>query len=548
MAVRRSLVLLAVTLPLTVSCRSEAASTPSAEELGGDAAVAPPHWFTLEPSPPVPQRVTTETLFEHVVDRARSSALTGHLPQGGFLPKALASLSYEQYRVINFRPEASLWQDDARFAVQLLHPGFLYQEPVRIHVLKDGNVVTLPFDRSLYRYDSIAAGAAEAAGPQLGYAGFRVYYPVKGPDYREEIVVFLGASYFRLLGSDHVHGLSSRGLAVDVAQPSGEEFPAFREFWLVQPTPEARSLTFFALLEGPSVTGAYRFELEPGFQTALEVEARLFARRDVAKLGVAPLTSMFLYGPNGARRFDDFRPQVHDSDGLMMHTGGDEWIWRPLSNGLALRVTSLRDDGPRGFGLLQRDRDFGSYLDLEAQYHRRPSEWVALGDGDWGRGGVELVEIPTDSEFKDNIVAYWAPDQPFRAGEERVYRYRLVTLDRRLDSQTLAQVERTRIGWVALPGETDPPPRTQRRFVVDFVVEDALSPMGLGKPEAVLETTAGSVSNLVVQPLPDRRGWRATFELVPDGNRPSDMRLFLETEGERLTETWSYVWYPDDVG
>ena len=198
-------------------------------------------------------------------------------------------------------------------------------------------------------------------------------------------MVFLGASYFRLLGRGHVYGLSSRGLAVDIAVESDEEFPSFREFWLVRPEPDATTLTFYALLDGPSVTGAYRFDLEPGAPTALEVDARLYARHDVAKLGVAPLSSMFLYGSDRTPAFDDFRPQVHDSAGLLMQTAAGEWIWRPLSNGPGLQVTSLRDDTPRGFGLVQRDRDFDNYLDLEANYHRRPSEWVALGEGDLGQ-------------------------------------------------------------------------------------------------------------------------------------------------------------------
>ena len=548
MNLRRLIVSLSVTLPLAVSCdsvserdftltrRSQAANpTPVDQQQTGAASDT-----RFEPA-------TTTTLFEHVTERARRLAGTSYSPPDTVLPTALARLDYEQYRSIRFRPEAALWREQALFEVQLFHPGSLYQQPVRIHLVHDERVDAIPFDKKLFRYDGRAAPVADVVTPDLGYAGFRIHYPLNNATTKDEVVVFLGASYFRLLGRGHVYGISSRGLAVDIALDRGEEFPVFREFWLVQPEPEATTLTFYGLLDSPSVTGAYRFDLEPGAGTALTVDARLYARQDIAKLGVAPMSTMFLYGQNRMPAFDDFRPQVHDSDGLLMHTGSDEWIWRPLGNGPGLQVTSLRDRTPRGFGLLQRDREFDSYLDLEANYHRRPSEWVAVDEGDWGSGGVELLVIPTDSEFKDNIAAYWVPDEPFVAGDDRRYRYRLITFDSRLETQTLAQVDRTRLGWDALPGQSDPPPHSQRQFVVDFKGGEPPSQETTQPVEASLETSAGQVSGLTVQPLPDDQGWRAGFRLAPAGNRPADMRLYLEQDGRRLSETWSYVWYPERV-
>ena len=491
--------------------------------------------------------MTPATLFDHVTERARSLARNAYWAQDAALPTAVESMDYEQYRSIRFRPEAAVWHDETPFEVQLFHPGSLYRETVRIHLVHDQKIAALRFDKSRFSYDGAAASVADAVGPELGYAGFRIHYPLNSTAIKDEVVVFLGTSYFRLLGRGHVYGLSSRGLAVDIAVESGEEFPSFREFWLVRPAPDATKVTLYALLDSPSVTGAYHFDLEPGATTTLEVDARLFARRDIAKLGVAPLSTMFLYGPNRTPAFDDFRPQVHDSDGLLMHTGAGEWIWRPLSNGPGLQVTSLRDVNPRGFGLVQRDRDFASYLDLEANYHRRPSEWVALGEGDWGSGGVELLVIPTNSEFNDNIAAYWVPDRPFMAGEERRYQYRLMTFDGRFEAQTLGQVERARIGWDALPGQSDPPPSSQRRFIVDFAGGEMTSLEGTEPVEARLEASAGQTSDLVVQPLPDGQGWRVAFRLAPAGNQPADMRLYLMLDGRPLTETWSYVWYPDRV-
>ena len=490
-----------------------------------------------------------QALFTYVDARAQALASREYEPPPQILPAALATLTYEQYRAIQFRQEMSLWQDEHRFTVQVLHPGFLYTEPVEIHLVQDTDVERLPFMQARYRYVGPAAPVADQIAGDIGHAGFRVYYPRGGPDNREEVAVFLGASYFRLVGHQQVHGLSARGLAVDAGLDSGEEFPAFRTFWLIQPDPDATQLTFFALLDSPSVTGAYRFDLDPARHTTLTVNAHLYARHDVTKLGVAPMSSMFLYGPNRLPAFDDFRPQVHDSDGVLMHTARDEWIWRPLNNGPGLRITSLRDDTPQGFGLVQRERQFASYLDLEARYHQRPSYWVEVGEGAWGRGGLELLAIPTNSEFNDNIATYWVPDAPFNAGDMRQYQYRLRTFDSRLATQTLAHVVRTRIGWDALPNQYDPPPRSQRRFIVDFAGEviPGLASIPTSAVHAVLDSSTGQTTDPIVRRLPDGQSWRVSFVLSPAGDQPADMRLYLAEADHRVSETWNYVWYPDHL-
>ena len=502
--------------------------------------------------PPAGPPLGAETLHDDLTARARRLAAAPYQPPGDDLPPALAGLEYDQYRSMRFRPEAALWKGAARFELQLFHPGFIHREPVRLHLVEDGRITALPFDPARFRYDGSAAPAAAAAAPATGHAGFRVHYPLNDAAIKDETAVFLGASYFRLLGRGHVHGLSSRGLAIDTALESGEEFPLFREFWLVRPDPDTAAMTFHALLDSRSVAGAYRFVLEPGAPTTLDVDARLFARADVAKLGVAPLSSMFLYGRNRLPVFDDFRPQVHDSDGLLLHAADGEWIWRPLGNGPDVQVAAFPGGAPRGFGLVQRDRRFESYLDVEARYDRRPSEWVEPLGGNWGGGRVELLEFAVGSEFADNVAAYWVPDEPFTAGAARRYRYRLSTFDARLPAQTLAQVERTSIGQDALPGQQAPPPRSQRRFVVDFgPLPPALAePAGAGAMppvEAVLDATSGQVSDLVVQSLPEARGWRAAFRLEPAGREPAGLRLYLHRDGRRVSETWNYVWHPDHV-
>lgn len=485
-----------------------------------------------------------EDLFAGLIVQAEALSDADYQAPADVLAPALRNMSYDQYRNIRFRAGRALWPEDDGFRVQLFHAGFLFPHPVRIHLADaDGPPRELTFDPTRFHYEHSAAELQEHAATGGGHAGFRLHYPVNRPEVHDEVAVFLGASYFRLVGPGQVYGLSARGLAIDTAEPGGEEFPAFREFWLL-PSADADAVTILALLDSVSVTGAYRFDLAVHDDTELTVDAHLFARNDVTKPGIAPLTSMFLHGQSGGATAEDFRPQVHDSDGLLMQTSAGEWIWRPLANRQELRVTGLQDGGrPGGFGLLQRQRAFDRYLDLEAQYHRRPGYWVTPLAGDWADGGrVELVEIPTVTETEDNIVAYWVADRAFRAGERRHYRYRLSTLDRVPAAHDRAQVVRARSGWGAIPGESDPPPRAMRRFIVDFQPLDVPA----DQVEAALELGRGTVEDVQVLPLPDDSGLRATFLLTPDGRAPADMRLRLLRGGEVLSETWSYVWYPDE--
>lgn len=490
---------------------------------------------------------TAESLFEHVTALAAERSKRAFEPPVSGLPEALRDISYDQYRAIRFRPEQALWRGEGHFEVQFFHPGFLFPDPVRLNRLEAGKVSPIAFEQDLFRYDAEAATLEGKGEGGPGFAGFRLHYPLNSDEYKDEVMVFLGASYFRLVGPGQVYGLSTRGLAIDTASLGGEEFPAFREFWLVRPGPESDRVTILALLDSPSVSGAYRFDLTAGDEVLVDVEKHLFARADVGKLGVAPLTSMYHFGETSVRAYDDFRPRVHDSEGLQVLTGTGEWIWRPLVNPRAVRVASLRDRDPRGFGLVQRDRGFAQYLDMEAEYHRRPSHWVTPAGGDWGAGGVELVEIPAADETTDNIVAYWVGDEPFSAGERRHYRYRLTVFDDMPPGDPPARVVRTRSGWGAVPGAADPPSRSLRRYIVDFA-GGALERLGPDAAVGVqLDTSSGGLDDVHVRRLPDDEGWRATFLLDPEGRRAADLRLLLTLDDVPVTETWNHVWYPDEL-
>lgn len=490
-------------------------------------------------------RSEVDALFDTVTERAEALAGRSHVPGAESLPEALRGLDYDTYRQIRFRPEAALWGDEGLFSVQLFHTGYLFESPVHLHTVEDGEVTSLQFDPARFRYDDAAADLSEQDLSDAGHAGFRLHFPLNRAGYHDEFAVFLGASYFRLVGRDQGYGLSTRGLAIDTALPSGEEFPDFREFWLVRPAPEANRMTVLALLDSPSLAGAYRFDIVPERDIQVEVTARLFARRDVERLGVAPLTSMFAHGDTTLRAVDDHRPVVHDSEGLMVHTGSGEWIWRPLTNPRSLRVSSFMDRDPRGFGLAQRERDFGRYLDLEARYDRRPSQWVEPL-APWGPGRVQLVEIPSPDETHDNIVAYWVSDTPLRAGESRELHYRTHTFGADLSEPTPARVTRTRQGTGGVPGDPSPPTRSRRHFMIDFAGGE-LEGLAADQPvEAELSTNRGEIHHLQARALPDGRGWRASFRLDPEGQQSTDMRLQLSLRDKIISETWNYVWYPDE--
>mgnify|MGYP001773251805 FL=1 len=474
--------------------------------------------------------------FAAVVRRAQELATTDYQPDRPALPDYLADLDYDQYRDIRFDRDESLWKAEGLpFQMQFFPRGFLFKDRVTVNVVEEGVSQVIPFQHDLFDYGRNQV--PEEMPADLGFAGLRLLYPVNRDDMFDEVVVFLGASYFRGVSKGLNYGITARGLAIDTGLPTQEEFPIFREFWVFKPAPDAVDITVFALLDSESVTGAYSFVIRPGIETVMDVKARLFMRQSVQKLGIAPLTSMFLHGENTDRFMDDFRPEVHDSDGLLVVNGTGERIWRPLTNPLGLRVSGFVAENPRSFGLFQRDRDFRNYEDLEAHYQNRPSALVEP-IGDWGRGTVELVEIPSDAERYDNIVAYWMPERKPEPGDELKLEYRLrFGLDPEAGLLGGRAVS-TRIGAAG----ADVPDSSRRKFVVDFAGQSLAQMSPETEVEAVVTSTSGELSQPVVQWNPNTQGWRLFFELKPDGREPADLRAFLRQGQDVLSETWSYRW------
>lgn len=453
------------------------------------------------------------------------------------LPDWMNELDYDAYQSMKYRKDKALWRGrGGQLEVRLFHLGLFFRKPVGISEVYDGKARPVHYSKELFTYGPRLKVPAHPE--DLGFAGFRVGM---APDMDADMFAFLGASYFRAVGSTKQYGLSARGLAVDTALPRAEEFPDFRHFWLERPDLKSKTLTAHALLDSPSVAGAYTFVITPGDVTVMEVDATLYPRKAIERVGIAPLTSMFQCGENDRRVADDWRPEIHDTDGLSMWSGAGEWIWRPLLNPSHLRFNSFMDENPKGFGLLQRDQNFDHYLDDGAMYHKRPSLWVEPLDS-WGKGQIQLVEIPTPDETFDNIVAFWNPEESFQPGQERRFRYRLHWGATPPVVSPMARVVSTRLGSGGVPGEKVR--SSARKFVLDFKGGRFEDLPWETKVEPVITTSRGEILQPAARPVVGGDTWRCNFDLRVEGADPVDLRLFLKDAKGALTETWIYQFTP----
>jgi glucans biosynthesis protein len=446
------------------------------------------------------------------------------------LPDNLTDLDYDRYRAIRFLPERALWRGEKLpFEAQFFHRGFFYKNRVDIFEVRSGQAAPIAYRPDLFSFGELTP---PGSGADLGFAGFRLHAPINKPDYYDEVCVFLGASYFRAVAKGQLYGLSARGLSINTGEAKGEEFPFFKTFWIEKPAPGANSIVVHALLDSESATAAYRFTIRPGDTTVFDVEMALYPRVDLEHPGLAPMTSMFFFGPNDRKDVDDFRPSVHDSDGLAVFNGRGEELWRPLHNPRDLQVSSFADVNPRGFGLMQRQKDFAAYQDLESNFERRPSLW-AEPIGDWGEGAVKLLEIPTKEEVHDNIACFWHPKTTLPAKSEHTYTYRLHWGPDGPKPTALARFSRTGIGARGDKATI---------FVLD-VVGDRLKSVNPEALRGVVTAEKAKVQNIVTQPNPATGGWRLSFELLKE-KAPVEIRASLMQENEALSEIWVYRWTP----
>lgn len=460
------------------------------------------------------------------------------------LPEPFSTLGYDGYRQIQFDPARALWRGDTPFTLSGFARGWLHDDPVELFVRAEGESTPVAFTSQDFLFHApLDRAPFDAVDPFPGIAGIKVNYPLNSPEIEDELLSFLGASYFRALGQGSSYGTSARGIAIDTAAGRPEEFPRFTRFHVVRPAAGDRQVTIYATLEGPSVTGAYRFITRPGPDTVMDVTVRLFFRHGVTRLGIAPLTSMFLYGGPNRTAFDDHRGRVHDSEGLKIIRQNGEEVWRNLNNPNELAASFYAEESPRAFGLMQRARDFADYSDAEAHYERRPSVLVEPRE-QWGKGYVCLIEIPTAREVNDNIVCFWIPESPVTAGSRHDFAYRLTWGDIREDDRRIARVASFAAGDAGTSG-TDAV-RGERKFVVDFagsyiehITDDA-------SVEPVVTLANGEMIHSSLKRVSGEGFWRFVADVRNTSNDPLEISVHLGRDNRRLSETWSYQWRPGD--
>lgn len=481
--------------------------------------------------------------FATLKGQARAMAAEAYQPHTGTLPPKVDQLDWDQHQSIAFRNDHALWAgENRRFQAKFFHLGLFFKKPVRMFEVADDQAQELAYDPEMFDYGKSGLKKGELP-PDLGFAGFRLNFHT---DPVRDVAAFLGASYFRAVGGEWQYGQSARGLAIDTGMGRPEEFPDFIAYYLERPAADSNTVNVLALLDSPSITGAYRFAMTPAVRPEdgylMDIDAALYPRKAIERLGLAPCTSMFQTGENDKRMANDWRAEIHDTDGLAMWRGNGEWVWRPLTNPPTLQFNAFADQGPKGFGLLQRDRNFDHYQDDGVFYEKRPSLWIEP-KGDWGAGSVQLVEIPTIDETFDNVVAFWNPAQPVKPGEEMLVGYRLYWNGIPPVQPSLARCVATRTGLGGVVGQ--PRKYYSMRFAVDFAGENLKALPKDAKVEAVITASRGKVEITSARPLESIEGYRAMFDLVPDEKTdPITIRMYLRAGKAPISETWLYQWVP----
>jgi periplasmic glucans biosynthesis protein len=468
-----------------------------------------------------------------VRDIAARMAKSSYSAPSQKLPDAISNMNFDQFAGVAFKPDQALWHgQNLAFDIEFFPRGYLYKPRIDMYEVVDGKAAPVPYNPDMFTY----ANPELRVTDNLGFAGLRIRNAINTPGVMEECAVFLGASYFRAVAKGQNYGLSARGFANGTGDPKGEEFATFRAYWIERPNPGVDSMVLHALLDSPSVVGAFRFTIRPGTTTVFDVQSQFFPRTTITQGGVAALTGMFYFDTNDRNRVDDWRPAAHDSEALQLWTGEGQQLWRPLANPVDLQFSAFADTSPHGFGLMQRKRSFVDYEDLALNYEKRPSLWIEP-IGDWGEGAVDLVEIPTPNEVNDNIVSFWRPKAPLQAGKEYTFTYRMYWgWDNPWPTQQ-ARIVATRVGSVV-----DQP--TERFFVIDFAGApfDHLAPDA--KFHLLPQSSVGTIKNVVVEPNPDIHGWRTTFEFDPAGAKSAELQCQLANDQGPVSEKWMYRWTP----
>jgi glucans biosynthesis protein len=464
---------------------------------------------------------------ENVLEMARDLAKSPFKPPKSTLPDVFSGLNFEQYSAIRRNPGSAVWNDEKfGFALEPLHRGFIFTTPVDIAIVENGSARRLVYDRAAFDFGKLQPPADL---PDLGFSGVRVL-KAAGPGW-QDLAIFQGATFFRSLARGQTYGVNARGLSIRTGDAQGEEFPLFRALWIEKPSPASGDLIIHALLDSARLTGAFHFTLRPGEATIIDTELTLAARVAVDHLGLGAMTATYLFGPLDHRHGDDVRPSVYDIGGLQILTGAGEWLWRPIASRDTLQISAFGDVNPRGFGFLQRARVFDAFDDDDAHWELRPSLWIEP-IGDWGQGEVILLEIPSDSENNDNVIAQWRPKAGLAAGATISFAYRQFWCWTPPARPALATVASSRAGKIG----------NRRRFIVEFVADLFADPQKAAEVSAAVEAGPGQIVATRLYAYKERRSVRVVFDLDPGSASYCELRLVLKAAGQPASETWLYRW------
>lgn len=470
-----------------------------------------------------------------VVVQAKQLASSGYQPVPK-IPETLTQIDESTYGRIAFKPSAQLWSS-SRFSVLPIAAGYIYQRPVELYEVTPQSVAPIVFDKG--QFDWPSPSFAQSVPANLGFAGFSVDYPLSGQDAKDLLLTFLGGTQLSVVAANQVEGAHARGVAIDTGLPQGEQFPMFTKFWLVRPDPADHHMTIYALLDGQSLTGAYEFVVRPdGERVSVHVTASLFPRTRIARVGLAPLSTMYFYGQIGQRPAGQWRPGVFESDGLLMHLGEGNWVYRSLRNPSELRINQFDADGIRGFGFMQRQKRFCYFEDVLARYEKRPSLWITTEAG-FGKGKIVLVQIPTNSDLHENQIVFFQPSDTVDADHPLSFAYTLTVGDSSVADEPLAEVRRPMIGTakVNMDDKTD----KAYRINLDFA-GGKLGGLAPNSP-VIAQIDTGGTANVLEQavvPLPEPGHWRLSMMLAPTGRGEIHVDATLAVGKKVLSETWRY--------
>jgi len=356
--------------------------------------------------------------------------------------KILLPIEYEKYSEIRFKPEYTFWRENSKFHMQFFPQGYIYQESIKINevwedyqtpIFYQGSYFSIPHGINIDKFNELS-----------GFSGLKLLYPINSENVHEEFAVFQGSSYFRIISKGQIYGLSARGIAINTGLQTPEEFPIFSEFWIEKPKPKSEKVIVHSHLVGNSIEGYYKFTLYPGEVSKAEVTFESIIKRDIEKIGIAPLTSMFWYGESSTSLNPPY-PESHDSDGLLIQDD-QTFIWIPLENPKKPTTTIFKVKKLKGFGLMQRDREFSSYEDPRYEYHKRPSAWVEpVNSENWENGYISLYRIPTRDDLMDNIIVFYSPEKLPTKGDNIKFSYNIKMIDKLKLDDDFAEVVSTKI-------------------------------------------------------------------------------------------------------